>query len=293
MSTELAQALVGTVVLAGLYAVVGIGFVILYKATGVLNFAQGALMLVGALVFYSATQTWGVPWGLAIPLTLLVLGVIGAVTYAAFFRRLVGAAEFSLVIATLGLSVVFVVVSLILWGPSTKTLPQLLSRAPLVSLGPVVVSSLDLFLIGFSLLVILVLDQGMRRSRIGMQMRAVADGPLLAGLLRINVHRMSAIAWAVAALCAGVAGVMQAMRLSIDPTGIQALGLAAFPAVLLGGLDSIRGVLLGGLLLAAAQNGTALLVGGIWSDVVAYAVLLVVLLVRPNGFFGSRKVVRL
>jgi len=293
MSTELAQALVGTLVLAGLYAVVGIGFVILYKATGVLNFAQGALMLLGALVFYSATQTWGLPWGVAIPVSLLALGVVGALTYVVFFRRLVGAAEFSLVIATLGLSVVLVVVALMVWGPSTKTLPQLLGRSAVLSLGPVEFSSLDLFLLGFSLLVILVLDQGMRRTRIGMQMRAVADGPLLAGLVRINVHRMSAIAWGIAALCAGGAGVMQAMRLSIDPTGIQALGLAAFPAVLLGGLDSIRGVLLGGLLLAAAQNATTFLFGGIWADVVAYAVLLVVLLVRPNGFFGSRKVVRL
>jgi branched-chain amino acid transport system permease protein len=293
MSTELAQAIVGTVVLASLYAVVGIGFVILYKATGVLNFAQGALMLLGALVFYSATQTWGVPWPLAVPLTLVVLGVIGALVYLVFFRRLVGAAEFALVIATLGLSVVLVVVVLMVWGPSTKTLPQLLSRAPLISLGAFDVSALDVFLVGLALLIVVALDQGMRRTRIGTQMRAVADGPLLASLVRINVHKMSAIAWGVAALCAAVAGVMQAMRLSIDPTGIQALGLAAFPAVLLGGLDSIRGVLLGGLLLAAAQNATAFVLGGVWSDVVAYAVLLLVLLVRPTGFFGSRKVVRL
>ncbi|GAA2403856.1 branched-chain amino acid ABC transporter permease [Actinomadura vinacea] len=293
MTPELAQALVGALVLAGLYAAVGVGFVILYKATGVLNFAQGGLMLLGALIFYSVTTGLGVPWAAAIPLTLLALTAIGALTYGLLFRRLVGAAEFSLVIATLGLNVVLVVIVLMIWGPSTRTMPEPLSRSPWFSLGPVSFSRLDVFLILFALATVIVFDQLIRRSRVGVKMRAVADGPLLAALTKISVHRMSAIAWGVAALCAGVAGIVQAMRLSIDPTGIQALGLTAFPAVLLGGLDSIRGVVLGGVVLAVVQTGATYLIGGAWSDVLAYAVLLAVLLVRPQGFFGSQKVVRL
>jgi len=104
---------------------------------------------------------------------------------------------------------------------------------------------------------------------------------------------MSAIAWAIASFCAGVAGVAYAMRLSVDPAGMHALGLLAFPAILLGGLDSVRGVLAGGFVLALAQTGAGYAFGGEWSEVTAYAVMLLVLFVRPRGFFGSRQAVRL
>jgi branched-chain amino acid transport system permease protein len=124
-------------------------------------------------------------------------------------------------------------------------------------------------------------------------MRAVADQPLLASLMKVDVHRMSAIGWAIASFCAGAAGIAYAMRLSVDPVGMHALGLLAFPAILLGGLDSVRGVLAGGFVLALCQSSAAYFLGGEWSEVTAYAVMLLVLFVRPRGFFGSRQAVRL
>lgn len=293
MSNELAQALTGALVLGSLYAVVGIGFVILYKATGVLNFAQGALMLLGGFIFFTLSQSVGLSWPLAMVATVALMFLIGAGIYLGIFRRLVGAEEFSLVIATLGLSVVLITISLILWGPGTRTLPETLSRTALFSIGNLRFSSVDVFSIVTALLVILVLDVALRRTRVGIQMRAVADGPLLASLMRINVHSMSAIAWGIASLCAGVAGVAYAMRLSVDPAGMEALGLLVFPAILLGGIDSVRGVLAGGFLLALAQSSAAFVLGGEWSEVVAYALMMVVLLVRPRGLFGSRQAVRL
>jgi branched-chain amino acid transport system permease protein len=293
MSDELAQALVGALVLGSLYTVVGIGFVILYKATHVLNFAQGSLMLLGGFVFFTMNQDFGLAWPIAMVLSVLALAVIGAALYLVFFRRLVGAAEFTLVIATLGLSVLLLTVSLVIWGPATRTLPDQLSRTPLISFGNVQFSSIDVFSIAVAIVVVLGLDLALRHTRLGIKMRAVADQPLLASQLKVNVNRMSAIAWAIAAFCAGVAGIAYAMRLSIDPVGMTALGLLAFPAILLGGLDSVRGVLAGGFVLALAQSGAAFYFGGEWSNVTAYAVMLAVLLVRPRGFFGSRLAVRL
>ncbi|WP_157749325.1 branched-chain amino acid ABC transporter permease [Jatrophihabitans sp. GAS493] len=293
MSDALAQALVGALVLGSLYTVVGIGFVILYKATHVLNFAQGSLMLLGGLIFFTINQSMGVPWPFAMVLSLLAMSVIGSALYLVFFRRLVGAKEFTLVIATLGLSVVLLTVALIVWGPGTRTMPELLSRQTLVSFGNLKFSSIDVFSIATALVVVFVLDLSLRHTRIGIKMRAVADEPLLASLMKVNVNRMSAIAWGIAAFCAGVAGIAYSMRLSIDPVGLTGLGLLAFPAVLLGGLDSVRGVLVGGFLLAIVQSAATYIFGGIWADVSAYAVLLVVLLVRPRGFFGSRTAVRL
>lgn len=293
MSNELAQALVGALVLGSLYTVVGVGFVILYKATHVLNFAQGSLMLLGGFVFFTLNQDVGLAWPIAMVLSLLALAVVGGALYVIFFRRLVGAAEFTLVIATLGLSVLLLTVCLVIWGPGTRTLPDQLSRKALISFGNVEFSSIDVFSIVLAVVVVLGLDIALRHTRMGIKMRAVADQPLLASQLKVNVNRMSAIAWAIAAFCAGVAGIAYAMRLSIDPVGITALGLLAFPAILLGGLDSVRGVLAGGFVLAFAQSGASFYFGGEWSNVTAYAVLLAVLLVRPRGFFGSRLAVRL
>jgi branched-chain amino acid transport system permease protein len=293
MSNEFAQALVGALVLGSLYSVVGIGFVILYKATHVLNFAQGSLMLLGGFLFFTFSQTVKLPWPAAMAATLVAMGIIGAALYTAFFRRLVGAKEFTLVIATLGLSVLLLTVTLIIWGPATRTLPEQLSRSALISIGNLRFSSIDVFSIVTALVVVAVLDLSLRHTRIGIKMRAVADQPLLASLVKVNVNRMSAIAWGIASFCAAVAGVMYAMRLSVDPVGMNALGLLAFPAVLLGGLDSVRGALAGGFVLALAQSGASYYIGGLWADVTAYAIMLVVLLVRPRGFFGSRLAVRL
>jgi branched-chain amino acid transport system permease protein len=293
MSNEMAQALVGALVLGSLYAVVGIGFVILYKATHVLNFAQGSLMLIGGFIFFTLSQNVGLAWPIAMVLTLIAMFVLGGVIYLGVFRRLVGAEEFTLVIATLGLSVLLLTISLIIWGPGTRTMPDNLSRSPLFSIGSLSFSSVDVFAITLSVVVVAVLDVALRRTRIGIQMRAVADQPLLASLMKVNVHKMSAIGWAIASFCAGVAGVAYAMRLSVDPVGMHALGLLAFPAILLGGLDSVRGVLAGGFVLALCQSSATYFIGGEWSEVTAYAVMLLVLFVRPRGFFGSRQAVRL
>ncbi|MGW5241628.1 branched-chain amino acid ABC transporter permease [Monashia sp. NPDC004114] len=293
MSNELAQALVGALVLGSLYAVVGIGFVILYKATHVLNFAQGSLMLIGGFVFFTLSQNFELAWPVAMIGTLVVMFVLGGIIYLGVFRRLVGAEEFTLVIATLGLSVLLLTISLIIWGPGTRTLPEQLSRSTLFSIGPLQFSSVDTFAILLSVVVVVVLDIALRRTRIGIQMRAVADQPLLASLMKVNVHTMSAIGWAIASFCAGVAGIAYAMRLSVDPVGMHALGLLAFPAILLGGIDSVRGVLAGGFVLALCQSGAAYFIGGEWSEVTAYAIMLLVLFIRPRGFFGSRQAVRL
>jgi branched-chain amino acid transport system permease protein len=249
--------------------------------------------VLGGYIFWSLIEQHGFSLVPALLVSLVVLGAAGAATYVLMLRRLVGAAEFVLVIASLGLSVVIAVVVVLIWGPNGHTLRENVPVTPLVSIGNLHFSALDFFSIGLALFIIVVLDLWMRYTRMGVRMRAVADTPLLASLLRINIHTMSAIAWAIAAVCAGAAGVLYAQRTSLDPVGLQALGLVAFPAILLGGIDSIRGAMVGGLLLAAVQNVAIIVFGGDWSDVIAYAVLLVVLLVRPRGLFGSREVVRL
>jgi branched-chain amino acid transport system permease protein len=293
MNIPLAQILIGTVVLGSLYAVVGVGFVILFRSTGVVNLAQGGFMVLSAYVFYALVVTAKQPFVLSVVITLVILAVVGVAIYVLLFRRLVGADPFVLVIATLGLSVLIEVIVQILWGPEIRTLPLLLGDKPLADFGGGFrISALDIFSVGLAAVLIVGLELGLQRTRLGIRMRAVADAPLLAALNRVDVHWMSALAWGIAALCASAAGMAYALRTSVDAVGLSSLGLLAFPAVLIGGMDSIRGALVGGLLLALAQNIVIMAVGGAWQDPIAYIILLIVLLVRPRGLFGRREVVR-
>lgn len=290
---ELADVFVGTLVLGAVYALVGIGIVILFKATGMLNFAQGVFMVAGASIFYWGVTGLSLDWTIALLLAAAMLAVIGVIVYLLLFRRLVGAELLPLVILSLGLGVVGHMVLAFIWGPNVRLVPPVLGFDPVEFFGPLSATKVEILTVVIAVVIIGSLELALQRSRVGVRMRAVADRPFLASFVGVNVHAVSAAAWAISSLCAGVAGAAYAMRSTVDPVGINALGLTALPAVLLGGMDSIRGALVGGLLLALVQNLTSTLIGGEWSTVFAYVVLLVVLLVRPSGLFGKAEIARL
>jgi branched-chain amino acid transport system permease protein len=285
--------IVGGLAQGCLYALVGAGLVVLFRSTGVINFAQGSFMVLGGFTFFTLNGELGLNLYLSLAVTLLVCGLVGAAIYLLAFRRLVGAAPFTLVIATFGLAIILQTLVVLVWGPDLRTLPVVLPMAPDLGVAGFAFSVLDVFAVVMSLALIGALELLLRRSRLGTRMRAVADNTLLSGLVKVPVHAMSSLAWGLSAVCAAAAGVAFALRTSLDPIQLQGFGLVAFAAVLLGGLDSIVGALIGGFALALIQNLAVRVLGGDWADAVAYIVLLVVLLARPQGLFGSREVVRL
>jgi branched-chain amino acid transport system permease protein len=293
MGTTVGNLIVGSLVQGSLYALVAAGFVVLFRSTGVINFAQGSFMVLGGFIFYTLNGSMQLNVYLALLLTLIAMAAIAAVIYVGAFRRLVGADPFALVIATLGLSIILQTLTVLIWGPDLRALPVIISIKPRWVVMGMAFAPLDVFAILISLILIGAISLALRTSRLGTRMRAVADNTLLAGFVRIPVNRMSALAWAVAAVCAGAAGVAFSLRTALDPIQLQGFGLLAFAAVLLGGLDSIPGALMGGFVMALLQNSAVRAFGGDWSDVTAYVVLLAVLLLRPQGLFGSREVVRL
>ena len=290
---QLADVFVGTLVLGAIYALVGIGIVILFKATGMLNFAQGVFMVAGASLFYWGVTGLSLHWTIALLFAAAIMAVIGVVVYLLLFRRLIGAELLPLVILSLGLGVVGHMVLAFIWGPNVRLVPPVLGFDPVEFGGPFSATKVEIFTVLVAVVIIGILEFSLQRTRVGVRMRAVADRPFLASFVGINVHAVSAAAWAISSLCAGVAGAAYAMRSTVDPVGINILGLVALPAVLLGGMDSIRGALVGGLLLALLQNLASTLFGGEWSTVLAYVVLLAVLLVRPSGLFGKAEIARL
>ena len=293
MSNEMAQALVGAMVLGSLYAVVGIGFVILYKATHVLNFAQGSLMLIGGFIFFTLSQNVGLPWPIAMVLTLVAMSSLGGVIYLGVLpapRRRRGVHPRHRHARPERAAPDHLPHHLGTGHPDHAGQP--LPVAAVLDRQPQLLQRRRLR------------DHVVGRRRRSPRCRAAAHPdrhpdacrrrPAAPGLAHEGQrpqdvgHRLGD-----RELLRRVAGIAYAMRLSVDPVGMHALGLLAFPAILLGGLDSVRGVLAGGFVLALCQSSAAYFIGGEWSEVTAYAVMLLVLFVRPRGFFGSRQAVRL
>jgi branched-chain amino acid transport system permease protein len=292
MSSEWANATVGGLTTVAMYSLVGAGFVVLFRATRVLSFAQGSFMLIGALFFYTLTQSAGMPLYPALIVALIASGAAGWLSYRFIFSYMVGAEPFVVAIATLGLAAAFEAAAYIIWGTTPLTLPPVLSTQSHDALG-FNVTAVDVFCVLLAIVLGIAVAVGMRYTRVGIQMRATADGQQLAAYSGIHVTRISALAWGVGAALAGAGGIVYALTNNLDPSSVPTVGLSVFPAIILGGLDSYLGAFVGALLLGALDSVIGVTLGGQWQDPVAYIVLVVVLLIRPRGLFGSREIVRI
>ena len=292
MSADVATVIVNGLVTGCIYGLIGIGFVIIFRATGVVSFAQGAFMVLGALIFGSVVNGGGdLAIGMIAVSAALFIG--GGLIYWLVFARLVGSDAFITAVATVGLGTLIEAIALLIWGPSTINIPQQFSfhRHHVVStLG---FSNLEIFTMCLTVGIFIIVLIGLHRTPVGLRMRAVANNARLAAFTGVNVVTTSALAWAIAGLTAGLAGVVYLLGTQPDPGSVYSIGLAALPAILLGGFDSVPGALVGGVLIGLVQAAVAVYIGGAWQDVVAYGVLLAILLVRPQGLFGSAEVARL
>jgi branched-chain amino acid transport system permease protein len=291
--SEWSNIVVGTVTLSAIYALVASGFIILFRATKVLSFAQGAYMLIGASVFYSMITAWHVPLYPAIIVSIVIAGILGWLTYQLVFSRMVGVPPFIVAIATIGLSTTFQGIGYLIWGANPLLLPLVFPYEPKKLFGTFFYNDIDEFIVFLAIILCVVVALIIRYTRVGIQMRAVADGPALAAYSGIHVTRISAMAWGMGAALAGAGGIAYAVSNGLDPVQLPAVGLAVFPVIILGGLDSYAGAFVGAVVVALLQTLIGITVGGQWQSVIAYTVLLFVLLVRPRGLFGSRDVVRI
>ncbi len=286
------QVLVSAVPLAAMYALVAVGFVIVYRSSRVLNFAQGQLTLLGAYFCYSGVALLGGHFYLGLLVACLASVVVGVIIYRIFLRSFTALDPLLGVMITIALATLIESVYTIVWGTSPLTLAEPFVSHGIHLGGGVVVTTLELATVAAAVIMIGGVLAVLRWTRFGLSMRAAAEAPALASYRSVNVSRVAAASWAVAVASAAIAGIAYSLQSQIDPSSI-ALGVATFPAILIGGLDSIGGVLVGSLVLAVIDQIVTTYVGGSWTDAVAYLILLAVLLVRPNGLFGSKTPVRL
>jgi branched-chain amino acid transport system permease protein len=280
------------------YALVALGFVIVFKATGVINFAQASFVLVGGYLTYNASETWGLGFYLALLVAMAGGALIGMLLEALVLRRMIGEAPFTLVMVTIG--VLFIIDNLVtaIWGPDPKNLgdPWGLNVR---TVGDVTIADKDIWTVVFTAIVLAAFFAFFRYSTLGLAMRATALDQEAALAQGISARRVYRVSWGIAGLVAALAGAaLSAGSIGLQPT-VGQIALVAFPAMILGGLDSPLGAVVGGIIIGIVQQLTALLapeyldwVGSSFELVAPYLVMIVILLVRPFGLFGTKEVRR-
>ena len=272
------------------YALAAAGFVVIYKASDVINFAQGDLLLLGTyLVFFAIAQT-GLPWSVGILVTVLLAVAVALAIERLVLRPLIGEPIISMIMVTIGLSSVLRAAVNAIWGPAPRSFESFLPAGD-VALGPVTLSTGRLLSIPIALAVLAALWLFFRHTRDGIAMRAIADDQQAALSMGISIPRVFGIAWGLAAASAAIGGIMLAGIVGVSPN-VAAIGLRVFPVVILGGLDSIRGAVIGGAIIGLLEVYTGGYVGRGLSLVVPYVVLVLVLMVRPYGLFGKEIIER-
>lgn len=287
------EVLLGGLLAGVMYSLVAIGFVLIYKASGVFNFAQGSMVLFAALTFVSLLER-GLPFWVAFVLSLLSMLLLALLLERLVLRHLVNRPPITLFMATLGLSYVVEGVAQALWGAQVHGLDLGIEDTPL-ELGGLMLSRFDLFAAGSAGLLVLLLSLLFNKTHIGLSLRAVADDQLAALAVGIRLQRMWVLVWAVAGLVGLVAGLLWGARLGVQ-FSLSLIVLKALPVLIIGGFTSIGGAIVGGLIVGASEKLAEVYLGPLLSGGIEnwfpYVLALLFLLLRPAGLFGERAIER-
>lgn len=304
--TKFRQVLIIGLVVGSLYALVAIGFVMIYKASQVVNFAQGEMVMLGGYLAVVMVLNYELPLAVAFPLTLIIGALLGLAIERGMLRPLIGKPVVAVVMATIGLAAVIRGLVATLWDPTTKAVPQLQIgpfspfSTDTIRILDTPVARIDLWSLSFAVVFIAALSAFFKFTRTGIAMQAVADDQRAALSMGISVRRVFAITWAIALVVAAVGGIMWGARQGVD-LNLAFVGLLVFPAVILGGLESLTGAIAGGIIIGLVQNFTGAYinpwlqetgVGGGFEGVVPFLVLIVILMIRPHGLFGREHIER-
>jgi branched-chain amino acid transport system permease protein len=275
-----------------LYALAALGFVMIFKSSSVLNFAHGELLAIGAFIFLAFSVWWKLPIYLSFLLTLVGTFAMGFVIERLFLRPLIGEALIEVIMLTVGLAAMFKGLLLVIFGGNLFNYPDFLPAGLTIKWGAIIIPPVYVasFIIGFIFLSIF--GFFFKYSSQGIYMRSVADNQPAALSLGVHVRRVFAMSWAIAALVCAISGIILGIMNGINVHNISVLGLKVFPVVILGGLESIGGAIIGGLIIGILETFTGGYVSTSLKEVIPYIVLVFILLVKPYGLFGLVEIER-
>jgi branched-chain amino acid transport system permease protein len=275
-----------------LYALTALGFVMIFKSSSVLNFAHGELMAIGAFIFLVLAAWAKLPIWVAFLITIVGSFVLGFIIERLFLRPLIGEALIEVIMLTVGLAAMFKGILLFIFGGNLHNYPDFLPKNLAIQWGtinipPVYVAT---FIIGLIFLVIFGLF--FKYSSQGIYMRSVADNQPAALSLGVHVRRVFALSWAIAALVCALSGIILGIMNGINVHNISLMGLKVFPVVILGGLESIGGAIIGGVIIGLLETFTGGYISTSLREIVPYIILVLILLVKPYGLFGLVEIER-
>ena len=281
---------VSGLVVGALYSLVAMGFAIIFKVSRVVNFAQGEVMMLIAFTAYSIALHTGGSLTAVIAGVLIASVLLGALLERLVIRPMLGQPIFSIVMMTIALAVLLRSLISLIWGTDPMRMPGMEGGTPVEVLGANFVPA-QFALVAVYFVACAGIWAFLRFSVLGIAMRAAATDPMVTMLMGLSVSRLYRIGWIISALLAGIAGVLFA---SIHHVGLDMghIGIQAFPATILGGLDSILGSALGGLVIGVAENMASGYIGSGYREVAGFAIILVVLMLRPHGLFGEKEIER-
>jgi branched-chain amino acid transport system permease protein len=273
-----------------IFALVALGFVLIYKSSDVINFAQGEFLLVGAYLMYALVAELGLPWSVGILVTIGLAVVLGVLVERLVLRPLIGEPIISVIMVTIGLSSLLRAIVNAIWGTYGRAFPAFIPSTN-VYIFKAVVPADRLIAIGLGLLLLGAFTLFFRYSAEGIAMRATADDQQAALSMGISVKHIFAVAWSISAVTAALAGALVANIVGVSGD-VSRIGLRVFPVVILGGLDSIPGAVLGGVVIGLLEAYTGGYIGAGLSQVLPFIALILILMIRPYGLFGEERIER-
>jgi branched-chain amino acid transport system permease protein len=293
--TFLLQLLINGLVVGSIYSLVATGFVIIYKATSALNLAQGEFLMVGAYICLDMMTKHNIPFLHSFLITLAFSAILGLIIERVILRPLIGSHLISVIMVTLGLSSILKALIQLAYGTDTIPFPEVFPSAP-VQIGPIPVSQGYLYAIVCVTFLVTLLTLFFKYSKTGVAMRATASNQQVSLSMGISVKKMFAISWAISAIVSAVGGILLGtIRGGIDMS-LSFMGLKVLPVVILGGLDSILGAIVGGVIIGVLENLSGgyvdPIVGGGAKEVAPYIALILILMFKPYGLFGKKKIER-
>lgn len=284
------QITINIIILASIYALISCGYVLVYRVSRVLNLGHGELMMLGAYLLHTTASLFGGHPVMAVTMAGVLGLMVGVLVYTLLMRRMTGEMVLAAVLCTIALGVMVRGVMTLIWSAQVRHPIETLgwTNASISVYGDAKVSLISLVLVVVTALIYAGLFTFLNFTRWGIRMRAAGQNPLLASQRGIQLHAVYALAWGLATFTGGVAGMLISLDSGLDAT-MTILGLKAFPAALVGGLDSLAGALIGSLIVALAEVLMIQYVNPLLSDAAPFVVLLLVLVIRPWGLFGSKE----
>jgi len=288
-----AALIIGGLASGSLYALIGIAVVLVLQGTDVPNFAQGEMAMFSTFVAYTMLNTYALSWWIALPAAIIFAILQGIVVQQLIIRPLLGAPILNAVVATLGLNMALHSIAGMIWGNLTNVFTSPVADFPMLQVFGVNVSPDSALTILVSVAMIVIFTLILRHTRAGIALRAASQNQSVARLMGISVSRSFAVAWAMGSVAGLVAGILVAPILFLDVNMMAPLLIKGFAGAVLGGLSSLPGVFVGGLVLGVMENLLGAYVSGSFGDALSFALIIVVLLVAPAGIFGRTRSTKL